>query len=335
MISTELVALDHACATVPPQFDYAGLGPDTVDEARAAADRIRKLGHQQNEAIFAIGRELIAIMAKLSHGQWVSWLRAEFGMSVSTAERYIRVAEKLPEKIVTVTNLRPTTLYALSAKSTPGPVREEIVARVESGKALSDKEIRRLVAQGEAARKTAEGGEEQVEAQRPKDATSDEPQIGPETRRCPHQEAMVKMLLRAFNDDQLRELADHLVHSGWADPSAEHGLIHAIKRRAIEDDDEPASPDNAAATLPVSALLQPRSAIGVSAAAAQAAFSPTKPERSGPVENDADPVSPAASFGNNRLRCEAKYGTCRYGDCMRRGRCLAAIVPLTADARAA
>lgn len=110
MTNSEIVAPGQA-QVAGLAFDYTGLEPEAAAEAQAAAARIRKLGIQQNEAIFAIGGELIAIRAKLGHGNFGPWLGAEFGMSISTAERYIRVVENLSDKIVTVTNLQPTTLY--------------------------------------------------------------------------------------------------------------------------------------------------------------------------------------------------------------------------------
>jgi hypothetical protein len=42
--------------------------------------------------IIEIGRELIAAKAKVTHGQWLPWLEAEFGWSDQTAYRYMQVA---------------------------------------------------------------------------------------------------------------------------------------------------------------------------------------------------------------------------------------------------
>jgi hypothetical protein len=141
-------------AIAKPGFDYATLDPDVAGEARDAADRIRALGQRQNEAIIAIGEELVAVKDKLHHGHFGAWLKVEFGMGVSTAERYMRVAKTFAAKIVTVTNLKPSTLYLLSAKSTPAPVRQEIIKRLNGGEPISDRDVRQCVA--EAIEKAAE-----------------------------------------------------------------------------------------------------------------------------------------------------------------------------------
>jgi len=132
-------------------FDYSALEPHLVDEVRSTAARIRALGDQQNEVIIGIGCELIGVKGKLGHGHFGAWLGAEFQMSVSTGERYIRVAEMFAGKIVTVTNLSPTSLYLLAAKSTPEPVREEIVGRLNSGEVVPNRDIKHQIQEAKAA----------------------------------------------------------------------------------------------------------------------------------------------------------------------------------------
>jgi hypothetical protein len=227
MTRTELPTAGHAYAT--PPFDYGRLDPETADTARNAADRIRELGLQQNEAIFTIGRELHEMKQTLRHGNFGPWLRAEFNMSVKTAERYIGVAETLPEKIVIVTNLKPTTLYCVSAKSTPARVREEIITRIERGETLTDQDIRRVISDGKATRATAQPAAGQVETQHPMGLTSGECQQEPEASRLVHMQAVLKMLAEAFDLARLLELVGHLVGAGWGDPLAD--LICKIKQR--------------------------------------------------------------------------------------------------------
>jgi Protein of unknown function (DUF3102) len=128
-------------------FDYASLDPEVAIEAQAAAVRIREMGVRLGEVIVEIGRELAAVKARLGHGHFGDWIKTEFAMSADTAERYLRVAAAFEGKIRTVRILKPTTLYALTAKTTPEPVRNEIVTRTEAGKPLSDDEIKRALSE--------------------------------------------------------------------------------------------------------------------------------------------------------------------------------------------
>jgi hypothetical protein len=81
--------------------------------ARAAAD------------VIEIGRLLLECRDLCDHGDWLPWVDRELKWSQSTAERFMRVAEKFGDgwmegtKFVNVTNLEPSSLYLLTAKSTP------------------------------------------------------------------------------------------------------------------------------------------------------------------------------------------------------------------------
>ena len=68
-------------------------------------------------------------------------------MSQGTAERYMAVAGRLGDKICTVQNLSPATLYRLSARSTPAALRTDIIHRLEIGEQLSETEVQRQIAE--------------------------------------------------------------------------------------------------------------------------------------------------------------------------------------------
>jgi len=128
-------------------FDYTPYADDdgVADELRAAAEHIRERGKVQNATISDIGSALLRVKDKVGHGSWGLWLDAEFGMSESTAERYMNVSARLGDKFVTVTKLQPTTLYKLASRTTPLAVIEQIVARAEAGNCLSNSEANDLL----------------------------------------------------------------------------------------------------------------------------------------------------------------------------------------------
>jgi hypothetical protein len=68
----------------------------------------------------------------------------------------MRVAAWAADKIVTVTNLQPSTLYVLSAKSTPAALQQEVLDKLEANKPISEKDLRRQIASAGKATRAAE-----------------------------------------------------------------------------------------------------------------------------------------------------------------------------------
>lgn len=60
-----------------------------------------------------------AVLKSLRHGNFLPWIKVEFGMSHATALNFINVAQTFGDKSLTVRNLRPKTLYLLAAPSMP------------------------------------------------------------------------------------------------------------------------------------------------------------------------------------------------------------------------
>lgn len=130
------------------RFDYNGVAPDVAKAARAAATKIRSL---IQASIIKAGGELLAIKAKLEHGQFGPWLDAEFSMTERTAQNYMSAFE-LASKYESVSVLPPATLYRLAAPSTPEDVRVDIVAAIARNEIPSADEVRSLIDKGKAAR---------------------------------------------------------------------------------------------------------------------------------------------------------------------------------------
>ena len=125
-------------------FDYAGLPSVEAVEIRAAAERIKVRLKRTAEDIIEIGRDLIAVKARLPHGQFLPWLKTEFEFSESSANKFMQVAEKFGAKSVNFTDLKPAILYALAAPSTPETVRAEVIERAEAGEKITLAEVEQL-----------------------------------------------------------------------------------------------------------------------------------------------------------------------------------------------
>jgi hypothetical protein len=100
-----------------------------------------------------IGRHLIECKRIVGHGEWTSWLKREFSWSQDTAERFIRLAAD-PIKFRKLRNfdLPVSSIYLLTAPSTPAEVREKIIESVEKGEKVEHKAV---VAAVKAAKKPA------------------------------------------------------------------------------------------------------------------------------------------------------------------------------------
>jgi hypothetical protein len=124
-------------------FDYGIVASQHVGEVRKAADHIRSL---MKDSIFDIGRALSQVKSKLvDHGQFGTWIEAEFSMSLRTAERYMTAARFADEHPDIAANVSVTEVYLLSAPKSPPEVIEAVTERIEAGEATSPKMVRTLL----------------------------------------------------------------------------------------------------------------------------------------------------------------------------------------------
>jgi hypothetical protein len=126
-------------------FDYAALPADLAAEAADVAERVRGRHRQTVETILEMGRDLLAIKARLPHGQFGAWLDAEFGGVARTAQNYMRAAEAFGARTETVSHLPPTTLYALASPSAPESVRAQVLARLDAGEPVEAEEVSEIL----------------------------------------------------------------------------------------------------------------------------------------------------------------------------------------------
>jgi hypothetical protein len=114
------------------------------------AQRIRELVGTARLCILEIGRELIAAKATVVHGEWLGWLKDEFGWSDETARKYMRVAEafQIPTKLEFAgLTIDATAFYALSAPDVPPEACAEAVERAEDGEHISKADAETLIAE--------------------------------------------------------------------------------------------------------------------------------------------------------------------------------------------
>lgn len=143
--STETTLLDQA--TVALRFDYESLPAEHREAVRRSALAIKPQLKRTAEAIFVIGRELDFVKSKIAYGAFTDWLDTEFGLSVTMAQRFMRVASRLGSQKQTFLNLSPTVLYELAAPSTPDEAIEEVEEQIKSSERISVAYVQDIIRQ--------------------------------------------------------------------------------------------------------------------------------------------------------------------------------------------
>jgi hypothetical protein len=112
------------------------------------AEVIRALGKRVIADVIEIGRRSIESKELCGHGNWLPWLKREFGWTEMTATRFMNV-HSLAGKSNKLLDLElPVSgLYLLAAPSTPEQVQQQVISRVENGERLSVSDVKRLIAE--------------------------------------------------------------------------------------------------------------------------------------------------------------------------------------------
>ena len=118
-------------------FDYAALDAETRIVVQQHTSEIKTLMRRAASDIFDIGQKLVEVKAKLGHGHFRSWLKAEFKWSVSTATRFMQVAEQFKCTNLMHLSIAASALYELAAPSTPIDARLEAIERASFGEVIS------------------------------------------------------------------------------------------------------------------------------------------------------------------------------------------------------
>lgn len=124
--------MDQIVALSSPNNIVGAIDAELAEHAAAIrAERALAAG-----SIIKIGEHLIKAKARAGHGNWIPWLRGEFGWSERTARNYMAVAERSKSAIIADLNLG-SALLQLTAPSTPA----EVVAEVVKAAAESDHKV--------------------------------------------------------------------------------------------------------------------------------------------------------------------------------------------------
>ncbi len=120
-------------------FNYETLPRSVANFLRSQADRIRR---SAASSVVNIGKDLLGAKRYLSHGVFLRWVEDEIGIPARTAQVYMQVAQWLGGKSTAVAHLPLSTLYVISAPSTPNDFAVDVLKRLQEGESISVKAVR-------------------------------------------------------------------------------------------------------------------------------------------------------------------------------------------------
>lgn len=123
-------------------FDYSILPLNQRSLIEQRTSQIREQLRRTAQDIWEIGQNLAEVRAELKHGQFETWLKAEFGWSRRTAYNFINVYETFGNRAnLAQIDIATSALYLLAAPSTPDNLREQYIEEAKAGKRITHKEL--------------------------------------------------------------------------------------------------------------------------------------------------------------------------------------------------
>lgn len=104
-------------------FDYNSLDAETYVVVQQATSDLKSLMRRSAQDAFEIGEKLTKVKFQLGHGNFRRWLRSEFGWSVPTARRFMRVYAQFKCFNLNHLNIAASALYYLAESTTPEEAR--------------------------------------------------------------------------------------------------------------------------------------------------------------------------------------------------------------------
>ena len=130
-------ANDTASVVGQQIFDYREVAAEDRGFVKERAELIRETAKRTAQGIVKIGEWLSEVKERLAHGKWLEWLRSEFAWSDFTAKAFMRVYREFKSENFSDLHIDISALYLIAAPKTPEPVRQEVIARAQSGEPIT------------------------------------------------------------------------------------------------------------------------------------------------------------------------------------------------------
>lgn len=128
-------------------FKYDTLEAQTQTVILQRTNEIKAIMRRTSQDIIHIGQKLIEIKQYLGHGQFIKWLKSEFNWSISSATKFMQVAQQFEFVNFTNLNITASALYLIAAPSVPKKIRAEILERASSGENISYTKVKTIIDQ--------------------------------------------------------------------------------------------------------------------------------------------------------------------------------------------
>ncbi len=145
-------------------FDYESLDRAQRQVIQEHTGEIRKRLRRSAQDVWEIGQRLADVRSRLKYGQFLTWLKAEFGWSQRTAYNFINVYETFGDRFAKLAkvDIATSVLYQLAAPSVPEALRTEVLKAAANGQKITHKSIKSAIKQSKQAANTAPEPQEPI-----------------------------------------------------------------------------------------------------------------------------------------------------------------------------
>ncbi|MBW4480711.1 MAG: DUF3102 domain-containing protein [Tolypothrix brevis GSE-NOS-MK-07-07A] len=127
------------------EFDYEDLDIEIRVIVQQRTSEIKNLMRRTSQEIIEMGQKLVDVKYQLGHGNFRSWLKAEFDWSVQTATRFIQVAENFQDSDLTLWDIAASALYLLASPSILKEARAEALQRASLGEKITYTKAKEII----------------------------------------------------------------------------------------------------------------------------------------------------------------------------------------------
>jgi len=134
-------------APITALFDYDSLEAGQRSIIQQRTGEIRERLRRSAQDVWEIGQKLSDVRSRLKYGQFLTWIKAEFGWSQRTAYNFINVYETFGDRFANLAkvNIATSLLYQLASPSVPEELREQILRAAEQGDTMTAKELKATI----------------------------------------------------------------------------------------------------------------------------------------------------------------------------------------------
>ncbi|MEB3358921.1 MAG: DUF3102 domain-containing protein [Synechococcales bacterium] len=153
-------------------FDYDSLDQSHRLIVQQHTGEIRRRLRRSAQDVWEIGQRLADVRSRLKYGQFLAWLKAEFGWSQRTAYNFINVYETFGDRFANLAtvDIATSVLYQLAAPSVPDELRDQILESAAEGEKITNKSLKAAIEEHKKPR-------QQAQSQTPPKSPSTKPEI--------------------------------------------------------------------------------------------------------------------------------------------------------------